>query len=213
MPSKKSRKPGPSKAAFVVVILICLTAVGALAKYVQMGHSIVPAFEHRQDTSQDEASVTRPRRDRRELKQDEDQPQAQGPFVYTPIASSSTKIGFVKTPVSSSGSDAKVYVINKFLETTKIADPSAKLLSVTVNDGVASLYFNAEMNKTVGTDDEQTLLEGILKNLSQFPDIKSALFFADGKQIETFGNSDLTEAQPVTVDDDSQTPTTHSQKR
>jgi hypothetical protein len=188
-------------------------AVGALAKYVQMGHSTVPANEHRQDTSEDVTPVRHSRLDRREEKQDQDQPQSQGPYVYTPIPSGSTKISFVKTPVAASSSDAKVYVVNKFLESTKVADPAAKLLSVEVNDGVASLYFNAAMDKTVGTDDEQTLLSGILKNLSQFPDIKSALFFADGKQIETFGNVDLTEAQPVSSDDDSPAPTRRSRKR
>ena len=39
------------------------------------------------------------------------------------------------------------------------------------------------------------------------------LFFADGKQIETFGNVDLTEAQQVSSDTDFPAPTTRSRKR
>lgn len=211
MPSRKKTR---SSAGLLVVAFLCAGAVLAFAKYVRDGHQFVtkpgpdvtigsveplrPTTTHRRHSSLGNSEGS--------LKQ------ITPPYALTPIMNGD-KIEFTKEAVQvPDDEDAKVYVVNRFLENSKIADPNARLLSVDIHDGVADLYFNAEMDKTYGTDDESTLLNGILTSLGQFPDVKSATFYASGKQISSFGNVDLTDPQPV-IRDSASGSTTRSQEQ
>jgi len=201
MPKKKTRGRGPSKAGFLITVLICAGAVAAVARYIKVAHAdVVPHYEHGQIQPPDEESLTRQPKAHRSRPDVSVTDNQQGAFVFEPV-SDSGQLHFAKKAVEvPDGEDAKVFVVNQFLQDTKIADPGARLLSVDIQSGVASLYFNGAMNQTHGTDDESALLNGILTNLGQFPDVRNVLFYAQGKPIESFGNVDLTEPQPVIRD-------------
>ena len=199
MPKKRtSVKKKSFKLPFLVLFLISLGAVVALARYVQMGHRLVPQDERRQ-TAADQTSepIVRPSRGHRETPRRPLTDDQSGPFVFKPSMEGG-KLTFEKEPVTvPDDEDPKVYVLNQFLQESKIVQPNARLLSVDLHDGVAALSFTQEMDQTYGTDDESTLLNGILANMGQFPEVKSVLFYAQGKQIDTFGDVDLSEKQDV----------------
>lgn len=190
-----SRSKKSSKLGYVITAFICAGGVFGVARYVQEAHADkVPAYEHRHEASQGLVTSARPSprsRERASL------PLGTKAYVYTPHWQDSNLTFSRKRLSVPDGEDPKVFAVNQFLANTKIADPSAKLLSVDVKNGVAALSFNAAMDATFGTEDEETLLNGLLATLSQFPDVEKAEFYANGKHIDTFGNVDLTEPQPV----------------
>lgn len=96
-----------------------------------------------------------------------------------------------------SGQDPRVFAVNEYLKASNVAPADSQLLSITIEGSTATLDFNSAFNQTYGTDDERTLLNGILRTLGQFPQIEKALFTINGKPFETMGNIDLTEPQPV----------------
>ncbi len=209
MPSRKKTR---SSAGFLIVAFLCAGAVFGFAKYVQNGHQFVskPGPEVTVGSVEPSRPTSTHRRQNGSPDSDGGSKQITGPYALTPVVKGDN-VEFTKEAVQiPDDEDPKVYVVNRFLENSKVADPSARLLSIDIHDGVADLYFNGEMDKTYGTDDESTLLNGILTTLGQFPDIKSATFYASGKQISSFGNVDLTEPQPV-IRDAASGSTTHSQ--
>ena len=196
MPSKKRSKKKASKAGYLVLAAIGITGVGALARYVKAAHAdTVPPAEHRVEHSaarvQDRSLPSvRPRREAKA-------PAGQTVYVYTPIWNKESLKFARKSIEVPDDSDPKVFAINLFLQNTRVAPPQARLLSVDIRHGVASLFFTADMRQTYGTDDESMLLNGILSTMGQFPEVEKVDFYADGKQIDTFGNVELTEPQPV----------------
>ncbi|MBV6457481.1 MAG: hypothetical protein HONBIEJF_00590 [Fimbriimonadaceae bacterium] len=95
------------------------------------------------------------------------------------------------------GHDPIVYSVNEYLKESTVTPEGASLVSAKVNDGIADLDFNAAFRTTYGTEDEQTILNGILTVLGQFHDIVSARFLVEGKPLDTLGNVDLSEPQLV----------------
>jgi hypothetical protein len=195
MPGKRR-----SSAGFLITALICAGAVFAVAQYVRSGHQFI-------NKPAPEVTVDAPTRVRahHHYKNTEngvsDLDQQMGPFVYTPKMDGG-KLVFTRSSVQvPDDEDAKVYVVNRFLDNARLTDPGVRLISIKISDGVADLHFTPETDRTFGTDDESTLLNGILTSLGQFTDVKSAMFYAGDKRIDSFGNVDLTTPQPVLRDD------------
>jgi len=210
MPNKKQTR---SSAGFLVVALICAGAVFAVAEYVRAGHQFLPKSQP--EVTVERAAPEQPLRTHRNHPGSSDLTpsgrQEAGPFVFTPSMVGS-KIVFTRTAAQvPDDEDARAYVVNRFLENSRVVGPNAHLMSLEVRDGIAYLYFNQEMNQTFGTDDESTLLNGILTTLGQFPEINSALFYSEGKRIDSFGNVDLTTPQTV-IRDASSDSTTRSEE-
>lgn len=95
------------------------------------------------------------------------------------------------------GTDGMVQVVNSYLDQVPAVPKDARLKSLTMDGGTAMLSFSATFERTYGTDDEQTIIKGILSSLAQFPDVKKAKFLVEGKPLETLGNIDLTEPLDV----------------
>lgn len=95
------------------------------------------------------------------------------------------------------GQDPVVFAVNAYLDEAAITPKEARLLTCRIEDGLATLDFAPSFNQTYGTDDERTLLEGILTVAGQFPAIRTVRFLAGGKPIETLGNVEILEPQPV----------------
>lgn len=95
------------------------------------------------------------------------------------------------------GQDPVVFAVNAYLDEAAITPKEARLRTCRIESGMATLDFGAAFNQTYGTDDERTLLDGILTVAGQFPEIRTVRFLADGKPVETLGNVELAEPQPV----------------
>lgn len=95
------------------------------------------------------------------------------------------------------GMDPKVYAVNQYLSKLEAVNKDAKATSVTVENGVATIDFNAEFQSGFGSMDEKTVVEGILAVMGFFPEVQAVKFVVAGQPIESLGHIDLTEAQPV----------------
>lgn len=81
-------------------------------------------------------------------------------------------------------------------ELTEIFPKRAKLLGVTVDNGVATVNFDGELPKHfVGGSAGETFLVGsVVNTLTNFNEVKSVKFLVDGKEIESLaGHMDLSE--------------------
>lgn len=95
------------------------------------------------------------------------------------------------------GVNAMVFSVNQFLEKSQVAPKDARAVSCSVKDGVATIEFSKAFDRTYGTEDEHTLLDGILTTMGQFGEVESVQFDVEGQPLETLGNVDLTTPQPV----------------
>jgi hypothetical protein len=86
------------------------------------------------------------------------------------------------------GADPIVFAVNRYLENSHIAPSGAKALSEQIKDGTVMIDCSEAMEHTYGSSDEQALLQGLSKTLSQFHGIKKMQFLISGTPIETFGN-------------------------
>lgn len=101
------------------------------------------------------------------------------------------------TQNSGTGEAREVFAVNAFLKETKFLPSGARAESVAVKNGLAEVTFTKEFETTYGTEDEQTLVNGILKTLGQFKEIEKVAFKVDGHALDTLGSIDLSEPQPV----------------
>lgn len=210
MPNKRTRTKKPSKAGFLILVLLCAGAVFAVAKYVKGAHAdVTPTAERRAKSP--ELEITRSS-SAPWHHEGQDQSPGGSVTVFAPTYKGENLAFSKSTATVPEGVDPKVFAVNEYLRVAKIAAPDARLLSVDVRGGIASLDFNDAMNQTFGSDDESTLLNGILQTMGQFPDVNSVLFFSQGKPIESFGNVDLTSPQAV-IREGGKPPTTHREKQ
>jgi hypothetical protein len=93
--------------------------------------------------------------------------------------------------------DRKVYAVNSYLEGVAAVSSKARCKFCDVKDGLARLDFTTEFDQTYGSDDERTIVEGILTTMGQFEDVDTVQFLVNGQPLETLGNIDLTETQRV----------------
>lgn len=99
------------------------------------------------------------------------------------------------------GRDPKEFAINQFLTASEITPPNARALGVDVRDGLAVVSFNNAFRRTYGSFDEKMLIDGICRNLGQFPGIKETEFQIDGQNLGTLGSADLSQPVPVLTSD------------
>ncbi len=92
---------------------------------------------------------------------------------------------------------AYLAAINGFLGEAKLTPEGASATSASLKDGVLTVVFNKAFDSTYGTEDEQTLVNGILVSAGQFPEVKKVKFTIEGRPMETMGNIDL--SQPLST--------------
>lgn len=95
------------------------------------------------------------------------------------------------------GEDPKVYALNEYLANVPAVPKSAKALSCKVDKGIATVNFNGDLMAGYGTEDEQMVINGILKTLGAFEDVKAVRILIDGEKAETLGNIEILDPQPV----------------
>ncbi len=95
------------------------------------------------------------------------------------------------------GADAHVFVLNDYLSRLKAVPQEARVNSVTVSDGVATIDFTSALRHGYGTEDEQMLVNGVCTVMGQFKNVNFVKFMVDGQSIDTLGNADLSQPLPV----------------
>lgn len=116
-----------------------------------------------------------------------------------------TKLIAVSRKVTTGQDDPYTAAMRSLLSGTKekgqttIIPKQAKLQSVKVENGTASVSFSKELAKNFvgGSTGEEMLVGSIVDTLTEFPEVKRVRILIDGKSIESLsGHMDLT--QPLT---------------
>jgi hypothetical protein len=103
--------------------------------------------------------------------------------------------------VAPAGTDPMAQVVNDYLDKVPAVPKDAQLLDVKMEGATAVLNFNDAFRAGYGTEDEQIVIQGILSSLAQFSEVQNVLFKINGQPLESIGNIDLSEPQPVTRED------------
>jgi hypothetical protein len=175
-----ARKTKPASRAPLFVAVCGFALVAGLAAYVvnNRGRSLD------QNTSEPTATSKRP----------------QDVKVYTPRYDKGDLKLDSKTARPTAAEDPRVFAVNKYLEQLAMVPKAARAKTCTVTDGIANLDFTLEFEKTYGTEDEQTILKGLLTVMAQFPEVHQVKFTVGGRTLDTLGNVDLTTPQDVMKD-------------
>lgn len=194
MPTRKRRRP--TTIGILTIALLCVGAIGGLASYARNAPGI-PKAEHR-ELKPDPGVVVQNRQEGPALE------------VHTRPSSENEKadvlvpryeghdLKFDSKSVSvPKGEDARVFAVEGFLKNANVLPPGARLLGVSVNDGVATISFNREIFNGFGSDDERTLVNGLAHVLGQFKDIDKFVLLGNGEAVDSLGHLDLSEPQPV----------------
>ena len=173
----------------IAVIILGVTTLGALGYYVaQPNANKVPKDELR-TTSQHEPpkiEITVPPE-----KQDSEV------TVLTPTFDADGLRFSKQTAEVPHGEDPYVFAVNKYLEQIPAVPKEARLLSCEVDQGVATANFNSTLMAGYGTEDEQMVVNGILATFGTFKEIKSVRILLEGENVETLGNIEIKNPQPV----------------
>lgn len=173
----------------LIAILLSAAGVGTMAVYVhQNPRAITPAAAQTQSGASVNQSVN-------------NQPAQGEATVFVPSMSTSG-ISFTSSKAAvPPGRDPKEFAINQFLQASGITPPNARALGVDVHDGLAIVSFNEAFRHTYGSFDEKMLIDGICRNLGQFPGIKEVTFQIEGQNLGTLGSADLSQPVPVLTSD------------
>ncbi|MFQ3587424.1 MAG: GerMN domain-containing protein [Fimbriimonadaceae bacterium] len=180
-------KPSGARSAGLAwgAIVACLAVVGVLVVYLKS----TPAL----NVPEDQKRATH----RRDPAAEPVQPNANQ--ILVPIAvweEGELKFGR-KTVDVPAGQDPKRVAVQSYLNQIRDVLPGVRLEGFRMDGKVAQLRFSAEFDQRMGSDDEATVLMGILAAMGQFPDVEEVEFFAGGRQIETIGNVELNAPLPV----------------
>lgn len=93
--------------------------------------------------------------------------------------------------------DSRVFAVNQYLSGISVVPKAARAVKCEISGGVATLDFTPEFETSYGTEDEQTILKGLLTVMAQFKGVEKVKFTVQGRTLESIGNVDLTEPQPV----------------
>lgn len=188
-----SATKGAAKGATVAILIgvFCLTG---LAAYVVNGPAFkVPENEQREATH-------------KPVEKNTDEPnvsissQEKGRGTEVTILKPKFENGeltFTESKTTAKSGETILTAVNEYLAQIPAVDKDARLLGVEMHGGIATLKFSPTFESGYGTDDEKSIIVGILTTLGQFPEIKKAQFTIEGKQLESLGHIDLTEPQDV----------------
>lgn len=180
-----------TKKTLLTVTFLGVAVVGGLAAYVKFAPADkVPANQHR--------DIGQKRLPAPEVSIHRSNAAASGKvFVFTPRYEGS-ELKFDSAEVDVPGDqEPAVFAVNEFLRASKIPDEAARLLSIDLQDNVATLSFNEAFAGGYGSDDEHTLLDGLRTTLGQFEPIEKFRILIDGQAIESLGNVELSELDVI----------------
>ena len=163
------------KSLMVSVLLVCIVVAVGVAAYVKLA----PAD-------------TVPRETKTEQQTGGDKVHAFTPYYKN------DDLAFRSEPMDvPKNADKYVFVIDKYLRSVKAVPQDAVLKTCKLENGVATLDFNKAFDRTYGTFDESTIINGILTVMGQFSEVSYVKFTVEGQKIDTLGNMDLTDPLEV----------------
>lgn len=182
---KRKIEQAPSKAPLFIGVM-CMALAAGIGAYIMgsPGQRIdKPAATTKvEQTHKDEVKVYTPRYEGDSLKLD--------PSVSKPKPTE----------------DARVFAVNQYLSGVKAVPQKARAVKCEVSNGIATLDFTPEFETSYGTEDEQTILKGLLTVMAQFDGVQKVKFTVQGRTLESIGNVDLTEPQPVMQEEPASSP-------
>ncbi len=181
------KKPSNSGGWFVLVGIAILGSAFAYVKYAPQ----VPARQEASKvvaTTQHEAATTTTAPERTDTK---------NVSIKTPYYSGDDLKFTEKTEQVPKNADPIVFAVNRFLEKSHIAPADAKAKTATLHDGLITIDFSPSFETTYGTEDERTMINGLIATLAQFKEIKQFQFTVSGKPLDTLGNVDLSKPLPL----------------
>lgn len=196
--SKSNRKGGPNPGALFLLVVGAMGA-GALAMYVA-GGAPMKLPENMQRTERlPEHQKPKPTDIKSELPTSTNHDEKQTSVtVLKPKYDKDGTLKFDKDQKEVQH-DENPYVValNGYLANAKIAPEGSKVVNAELKGDVLVVSFSKQFDRTYGTEDEETLVNGLLTTAGQFPGVKKMLFTIEGQELETLGNVDLT--QPISV--------------
>jgi len=188
-----SNPNGPTSKTLIIVALIGSAVVGSLAAYVKFA----PADRVPQDQRRVESPVVRKPAPAPNVDVSVHEATVGEVYVYEPYFIGDTLQFKSRIATVPKDTDPALFALTEFFRDTKIADEKARLLNVDVKEGLAALSFNSAFGPTFGAEDEHVLIEGMRRELGQFPKIDKFEIYIDGTRVDTLGNVDLSE--PIDV--------------
>jgi hypothetical protein len=178
--------------SLLVVGLTSAIVVAGLGAYTQMAPRREPPNIEVQDTPIRPIEPVKTNEPQTEVRSHESKPAERTVAVYLPKFDKSDALSFDRSTAKvPPGEDIRRFAVNQFMSQTKLADPQARLLSISVKDGLATLSFNAAITSGFGSDDERTFVEGIRMVLGQFKEIEKLEFYADGIKLDSLGHFEI----------------------
>ena len=97
------------------------------------------------------------------------------------------------------GVDPVVSAVNAFLKLPNVSQiaPNAKCVVVKYVGGNAELHFENLFGRGYGTDNEKTLIDGIIKSVAKNSNVRTVTFYQNGKAVTALGNLEIEGPQPV----------------
>lgn len=193
MSKKRNNRNGGKRAGIWGLMLIGAFVLGASATYVQLGpNARIPAEERRSERlpQHQEAGkqASRPAQtSERQLKDEVE--------IIRPRGAEDQVVFERERRRLPENQEAIPFAVNEFLKQSKIAPDDASLVGYKLNNGELVLSFNRAFDRTYGSEDERVLVEGILRSVGQFEDVRSVRFTIEWEPMETLGHLDLTIAQ------------------
>ncbi|MBS1705904.1 MAG: GerMN domain-containing protein [Armatimonadetes bacterium] len=181
--AKKTRNGGPKTAA--VLLAVCgLSLVGGVYAYMRStpGALEVPMAERKVD----------PRGESDKTSQTARHTKTEVEVVSPHYDGEDLKFSREKHPVAKTD-NPYLKAVNGFLDSNSVAPKDARLKDAKMDGPVLVLNFSPSFETTYGTDDERTLINGIIESVKQFEGVRAVRIMVDGHRIETLGNIDLTE--------------------
>lgn len=93
--------------------------------------------------------------------------------------------------------EPKRYLLNHYLADLSFVPSDARVKTVKVENGIAHVDFASSIFAGYGSEDEATLINGVMKTLQQFKDVKYVQILVDGEKIETLGNIEIQDPLPL----------------
>lgn len=176
-------KQTKSDRSYLGIGIACAVVIGITAVYA-VTNRVVPAEERK--PAQPQVATTAPTA-----------PKGDKVSIAVPTAKG-TDIEYPTQQVEvAATADKPLAAAKAFLKSRKAVPSSAEVRSVKISGGVATVDFNAAIQAGYGLDEESALIDGLLKTLGQFSDIKKVQFTMEGRPMETLGHSDLTAPMDV----------------
>lgn len=95
------------------------------------------------------------------------------------------------------GQDKYVFAINTYLESTKITSNDARVEKAELNGDTLTVTFSPAIMGGYGSEDESTLINGILLTAGQFEEVHKVVFKIGDQEIDSLGHVEIMNPMPV----------------